>query len=99
MVDQTPEKAFDAITNIRQWWSEDVEGSTDKPDDEFMYRDKHLWCKMKVTELIPGKKIVWHVLETEMDNFEGGREWNDTKLAFDITKKDGKTEIHFTHFC
>jgi len=98
LVDQTPEKVFDAITNIRQWWSEDVEGSTDKPDHEFMYRDKHLWCKMKVTELVPGKKVVWHVLESQMDNFEGGSEWNDTKLVFDITKKDSKTEIHFTHF-
>ncbi len=27
---------------------------------------------MKITELIPGKKVVWHVLESQMDNFEGG---------------------------
>lgn len=96
-VNETPEEAFAAINNIRGWWSEDIKGSTDKPDHEFMYRDKHLHCKMKIIELIPYKKIVWHVLESQMDNFEGGTEWNDTKLIFEITKKDSKTEILFTH--
>jgi hypothetical protein len=56
LVDQTPEEVFTAINNIRGWWSEDIEGSTDKLNHEFMYRDKHLRSKMKITELIPGKK-------------------------------------------
>ena len=98
LVDETPEEVFAAINNIRGWWSEDIEGSTDKPDHEFMYRDKHLWAKMKITEIIPGKRIVWHVLESQMDNFKGGTEWNGTKLIFEITKKDDKTKIQFTHF-
>ncbi len=29
-VDQTPEEAFGAIKNVRGWWSEEIEGSTDK---------------------------------------------------------------------
>ena len=62
LVDQTPEQVFTAINNIRGWWSEDIEGNTNKLDDEFMYRDKHLRARMKITELIPGKKVVWHVL-------------------------------------
>ncbi len=98
LVDETPEKVFSAINNIWAWWSEDVDGSTDKLGQEFIYRDKHLWCKMKITDLIPDKKIVWHVLESEMDNFEREKEWNDTKLIFEITTKDDKTQIHFTHF-
>ena len=97
LVDQTPEEVFTAINNIRGWWSEDIEGSTDKLDHEFRYRDKHLCSKMKITELIPGKKVVWHVLESQMDNFEGGTEWNGTKLIFEITKEDYKTKIQFTH--
>lgn len=32
-VDQTPEEAFAAIKNIRGWWSENIEGSTDKLGD------------------------------------------------------------------
>jgi hypothetical protein len=34
-VDQTPEEAIEAIKNIRGWWSEQLEGSTDKLGDEF----------------------------------------------------------------
>jgi hypothetical protein len=97
LVDQTPEEVLAAINNIRGWWSEDIEGNTDKLDHEFMYRDKHLHAKMKITELIPGKKVVWHVLQSQMDDIEKGTEWNDTKLVFEITKKDDKTKIQFTH--
>jgi hypothetical protein len=88
LVDQTPEEALAAINNIRGWWSEDIEGNTDKLGHEFMYRDKHLRAKMKITELIPGKKVVWHVLESQMDDIEEVTEWDDTKLIFEIRKKD-----------
>ena len=37
-VDQSPEEAFRAINNVRGWWSENIEGSTDKLDAEFTYR-------------------------------------------------------------
>lgn len=97
-VDQTPEEVFAAINNIRGWWSEDIEGKTDILDQEFIYRDKHLRAKMKLTELIPGNKVVWHVLESQMDDVENGSEWNDTKLIFEIIKKDDRTRIQFTHW-
>src|SRR5262249_34506465 len=59
-VDQTPEEAFDAINNPRGWWSEEIEGNTDQLDSEFTYhyKDAHR-CRIKITELVPGKKAVW----------------------------------------
>jgi hypothetical protein len=63
-VDQTPEEAFAAITNVRGWWSEAIEGSTEKLGDEFTYRHEDVHhCKMKLTEVIRGKKVVWFVLD------------------------------------
>jgi hypothetical protein len=51
-VDQTPHEVFNAINNVRGGWSEDIEGSTDKLNDEFLYhyKDTHI-SNMKLTEL------------------------------------------------
>ncbi|SRR5260221_7496229 len=63
-VDKTPEEVFNAINNVRGWWSEEIEGDTNKLDSVFDYHFKYLHrCKIKITELIPGKKVAWHVLE------------------------------------
>ena len=64
LVDQTPKEAFDAINNVRRWWSEEVEGTTDKLNAEFdyHYKDVHI-CKMKIIEFVPEQKVVWLVLD------------------------------------
>jgi hypothetical protein len=97
-VDQTPEEAFAAINNVRGWWSGEIEGSTDKLGDEwtYRYRDVH-YSKQKVTELIPGKKVVWLVLEGYLNFVEDKSEWKGTEIAFEISRKGDKTEIRFTH--
>jgi hypothetical protein len=97
-VDQTPEEAFAAINNVRGWWSGNIEGSTDKLGDEFTYRyeDVH-YSKQKITEFIPGKKVVWHVLEGYLNFTQDKTEWKGTDITFDISKKGDKTEVRFTH--
>ncbi len=99
-VDQTPEEAFAAINDVRGWWSgkPGIEGSTDKLGDEFAYRyeDVH-YSRQKVTELIPGKKVVWLVLDARLDFTKDKTEWKGTEITFEISKKGNKTEVRFTH--
>jgi hypothetical protein len=96
--DQSAEQVFNAINNVRGWWSEEIEGSTDKLGEEFTYRYKNVHtCKMKLLEVIPHKKVVWLVVDNYF-NFTAIRsEWKGTKIIFEISKKGDKSEIRFTH--
>lgn len=97
-VDQSPEEVFHAITNVRAWWSGEITGETDKLGAQFTYQvqDMHQ-SKQKITELIPGKKVVWHVLDANLRFAKDKREWKGTDIIFGITKRGDKSEVRFTH--
>lgn len=97
-VDQTPPEVFSAINNVRGWWSENIEGSIDRLGAEFTYRYKDVhFCEMKITEFIPGKRVVWHVLDNYFDFTNDKREWKDTDITFEVSKEGNKMQIRFTH--
>ena len=97
-VEQSQEKVFKAITDVRGWWSGEIEGATDKLGAEFIHRyeDVHR-CKMKITELVPGERIVWLVLDNYFNFTEDKTEWKDTQVIFEVGRKGDKSEIRFTH--
>jgi hypothetical protein len=97
-VDQTPKEAFNAINNVRGWWSEEIEGSTNKLNDEFKYHFQDLHrTELKIVELTPEKKIVWFVKDNYFKSMKDKSEWIGTKIIFEISQNDNKTQIQFTH--
>lgn len=97
VVDNSPSEVFNAITNVRGWWSEEIEGSTNKLNDEwnYHYQDVHR-SKMKIVELIPDKKVVWLVMDNYFSFTKDKNEWNGNKLVFEITEKGNQTQLQFT---
>ena len=97
-VDQSPEAAFAAIVNPRAWWSGDHDGMADRIGDTFTYRYRDIhYSKQRVTELVSGKRVAWHVVEGTLNFVDDKTEWVGTTITFDIARKGGKTEIVFTH--
>ena len=97
-VGQSPEQVFDAINNVRGWWSEGIQGGTDQPGAEFTFQHKDVHrTTQKITEFVPGKRVVWHVTESRIGFVKDRAEWKDTDIVFEIARKDGQTELRFTH--
>ncbi|HXC35012.1 MAG TPA: SRPBCC domain-containing protein [Candidatus Acidoferrales bacterium] len=92
------DEVFDAINNVREWWSEEVEGRTDQPGARFtihfnnIHRSAH-----KITEWVPGKRVVWHVPDARINFVKDQGEWNGTDIIFEISRKGGWTKLRFTH--
>ncbi|HVI49272.1 MAG TPA: SRPBCC domain-containing protein [Chitinophaga sp.] len=113
LVDQSPSDVYRAIIDPRAWWSEEIEGGTSKVDDVFDYHFEDIHrSKMKLTEVVPEKRVVWRVLDnyfkpgifdeadglSKRDGFENDKaEWVDTCVVFDIAVENGKTRLRFTH--
>jgi Activator of Hsp90 ATPase homolog 1-like protein len=87
--DQTPDEAFAAITNVRGWWSGEIEGSTDQLGAEFSYRHQDVhYSKQRISEL---------VLDAYLNFTEDPDEWVGTDVTFELTRKGDQTEVSFSH--
>jgi hypothetical protein len=97
-VAQSPEAVFDAINDPRAWWSGTFEGQSRKAGDVFTYRYKDLhYSRQQVAELVPGKRVAWHVTDSMLSFLEDKTEWTGTTITFDIVRKGDRTEMVFTH--
>jgi hypothetical protein len=100
---KSPKEVYGLLLEIKKWWSgiydETISGKSKKEQDEFTFSaggGMH-FSRQKLTELIPYKKIVWEVIESNLSFLDNPKEWEKTKLQFDISEKENKTKITFTH--
>jgi len=98
-VAKSPQDVFNCIKEVSKWWSKDFEGGSTNLNDEFIihHPGRH-YSKQKLVEVIPGKKVVWLVIESKLNWIKKDQaEWTNTKMIFEITTKGDKTLLYFTH--
>src|SRR5690606_644633 len=95
---------FKYLLNVTNWWvgfyEETITGESQKVGDEFSFYaggGMHI-TRQKLVELIPNKKIVWLITESNLSFLNETDEWNNTQLIFDMQQNsDGSTAVQFTH--
>jgi uncharacterized protein YndB with AHSA1/START domain len=109
-VDHTPDEVFAAITDVRGWWSENLIGATAALHDEFVFTDDAEYAgqaarsgdgirfaRFRLTEVVPGKRMVWQVVDSYLSFVEDHDEWTGTRVVFVVTAGPDGTTVDFTH--
>ena len=91
-------EAFQRITQVSAWWSENIEGRFDRLNDiftiRFVFGDSFV---IKIVEIVPDKKIVWKVMDSNLTWVKDSKEWKGTSIHFDIASHNNSTQVNFTH--
>ncbi|MBA4198659.1 MAG: ATPase [Chitinophaga sp.] len=96
-VNSSATEAFSKINQVNKWWAKKVSGSTEKLNDKFTVDFGKTYVDFQITELIPDKKIVWKVLDCNLEWINTKKEWNDTEVVFNISANNNTTQIDFIH--
>jgi hypothetical protein len=96
-VDKSPQDVFNSIKDVSGWWATNVTGHTQNLNDVFTVRFGKTFATIKNIEVIPNKKITWHVIESLVPLFKNEKQWNNTKMHWEISQDRHVTKIIFTH--
>ena len=96
-VGATAHEAFEHISHVWEWWTENFEGSAHDPGDIFTVRFGETFVTCKITEAVPDRKIVWLVTDCYLGWLADKKEWQDTKIDWEITGANILTEVSMTH--
>ena len=96
--DRSAAEAFAAVTDVRSWWTGNIDGPTDQLGATFTYRYQDIHrSTQRITELVPGRRVVWHVTDAYLSFVADKGEWAGTDIIFDITPAAAGSEVRFTH--
>ena len=97
LADVSPKEAFDNINHVSAWWTENIEGRSEKLNDIFTVHFGETFVTFKIIETAPYKKITWFVTDCNLHWLKDKKEWNNTKISWEISAENSSTKIDMTH--
>lgn len=88
----SPDDVFQALTTLEGlsgWWARDTTGDPET-GGVIAFRFVPGGFDMKVLELVPGKRVLWEVVD-------GPAEWIGTHVSFDLNRAGDYTIVLFEH--
>ena len=88
----SPEKVYDALVTregLASWWTRDTEGDGG-PGGVLRFRFEAGGFDMEVVDLVPGKRVVWRVVD-------GPAEWVGTHVRWELAQDGEHTIVLFRH--
>jgi len=96
-VNATAEEAMKKISQVDLWWAKNFSGGAEKLNDKFTVRFGETYVDFEISELLPGKKVVWKVTGCYLHWLDDKKEWCNTEVVYEIDSENGSTIINFTH--
>ncbi|SHL49683.1 Uncharacterized conserved protein YndB, AHSA1/START domain [Pseudonocardia thermophila] len=97
-VDAPPRTVYEAVLDVRGWWSAALVGESRAVGDVFEFEVPGVhWSRHRVTEIVPGERVAWRTLDARMTFLDDEAEWAGTDIEFAISERAGRTELRFTH--
>jgi len=92
-VDASPDAVYAALATQRglaSWWTSDVKADKKTGGTaEFGFMKHQVVFRMKIDELVPGKRVVWSCLGDQP-------EWTGTTLTWTMGRESDATVLRFT---
>jgi hypothetical protein len=100
VVSASAKETMERISQVNLWWAKNFKGETAKLNDEFSVYfggPEDTFVNFKISEVIPGKKVVWLVTDCNLHWIKDKKEWKNTEVIWTVTETGGKTQVNFVH--
>ncbi|BDI30995.1 hypothetical protein CCAX7_30460 [Capsulimonas corticalis] len=90
-------EAFEKISRVSEWWAKNFSGSARELGDTFQVRFGGTFVDFEITEAEPSKKIVWQVVNCNLNWLSDKTEWSDTSVLWELSEGNGVTGVTMVH--
>jgi hypothetical protein len=92
-----PKEAFEKIARVKEWWAKNFKGKAEKLNDQFTVRFRETFVDFGITEALPDKRIVWTVTDCNLHWLKDKKEWQNTRVVWEIIPEGKSIRVIMTH--